>query len=270
MLWSTNGTLEDDGTLNKELIIDGYVREIDNFEELTAVGDSLFFTVDETASGDRNREFWFSGGTNSTSSKLYSETDYGQAAVRDTLFFTAGEGESLVRSDGTTTTEVVRDIEGGKMSELTSAGGILYFVSYDSGWQPLKLWSFNLNAAAPSGGGSYSSPVSSPVLPLASLRSKVVRFADFISNSSVLSKKARAGLTKAIKTFTAVNAVVCTGYTSGVRATASQRKLALDRARVACNVAKKLAPDVVVKIQAAAAMGTGPKFRAVRVKITGN
>jgi hypothetical protein len=152
------------------------------------------------------------------------------------------------------------------MYELTSAGGILYFVSYDSTWQRPRLWSFNLNTQAPPRGDSYSSPE----LTIASPRSKVVRFADFSGNSSILSKKARAGLTKAIKKFTAVNAVVCTGYTSGVRANASQRKLALDRARAACKIAKKLAPDAVVKLQAAAAKGTGPKFRAVRVKITGN
>jgi hypothetical protein len=107
------------------------------------------------------------------------------------------------------------------------------------------------------------------VLPLATVQTKVVRFTDFTSNNSVLTKKARAGVTKAIKKFTAVNSVVCTGYTSGVRATASQRKLALDRARAACKVATKLAPDAVVRIKADPARGMGANFRAVRVKITG-
>jgi ELWxxDGT repeat protein len=272
-LWSTNGTLEDDETLRKELIIDSQTRGIGNFEELTAVGDSLFFTGEETLTGEYNAELWFSGGSSDTSSLVYSETtagndilDFGLAAVGDKIFFTTGEGESLFSSDGTTTAEVVVDNQDDNMYELTSAGGILYFVSYDSSWQQPRLWSFNLNSPAPTGGGSYSAPV----LPLASLQTKVVRFQDFTSNSSFLSKKARAGLTKAIKKLTVVNSVVCTGYTSGVRATASQRKLALDRARLACNVARKLAPDAVVKLQADPARGTGAKYRAVRVKITGN
>jgi ELWxxDGT repeat protein len=269
-LWSTNGALQ-------ELIIDSQVREIGNFQELTPAGDSLFFTGEETITSEYNAELWFSGGSSETSSRLYSETtvgndilDYGLAAVGDKIFFTTGEGDSLFSSDGATTTEVVVDNQDDNTYELTSAAGILYFVSFDSAWERPRLWSFNLNAQTTSGGGSYYSPVSSPVLPLATLQTKVLRFEDFTSNSSVLSKRARAGIPKAVKKFTTVNTVVCTGYTSGVRATASQRKLALDRARVACNVAKKLAPDVVVKIQAAAAMGTGPKFRAVRVKITGN
>jgi ELWxxDGT repeat protein len=264
-LWSTDGTAQD-------LIIDSQVREIGNFEELTAAGDSLFFTGEETITGDYKTELWFSGGSSDTSSRVYSETtagndllDYGLAAVGEKIFFTTGEGDSLFSSDGTTTAEVVVDNQGDNMYELTSAGGILYFVSYDSSWQQPRLWSFNLNAQATSGGGSYSAPV----LPLASLQTKVVRVTDFTSNSSVLSKRARTGVTKAIKKFTEVNSVACTGYTSGQRATASQRQLALDRARAACKVATKLAPDAVVRIKADPARGMGANFRAVRVKITG-
>jgi ELWxxDGT repeat protein len=231
-------------------------------QNLTAVGNSLFFTVGEDA-----QQLWISGGTEASTIMLLDE-EYLEnlTAVKETLFFAPFESKNLWSSDGTIggTSQVAVEIDDSTISDIVSAGGILYFTAATAGVK--KLWSFNLNTQAPPRGGSYSSPE----LTIASPRSKVVRFADFSGNSSFLSKKARAGLTKAIKKFTAVNAVVCTGYSSGVRANASQRKLALARARAACKIAKKLAPDAVVKLQAAAAKGTGPKFRAVRVKITGN
>jgi hypothetical protein len=263
---------------------------VDEIEDLTAVGDKLFFTVVYDQEGEEGGELWMTGGTLATTELIYNSREYewdsdepevrSSTAVEDTIFFYSSFPQALMTSNGTVagTLQVEigidNDIEIAEISSLRSAGGILYFVSYDSDWRS-TLWSFNLNSQATSGGGSYSAPsgggsYSAPVLPLASLQTKVVRFTDLTSNSSVLSKRARAGVTKAIKKFTAVNSVVCTGYTSGVRATASQRKLALDRARKACRFVEKLAPDAVVRIKADPARGMGANFRAVRVKITGN
>jgi ELWxxDGT repeat protein len=273
-LWVSNGT---------------QTTEIKSFDsrsvfDLTAVGDKLFFTVEYVLENEEGDELWMTGGTLATTQLIYSARDYvwdsyapvvsSSTAVEDTIFFYSSFAQTLRTSDGTVegTLQVeadidndnVNDIEIVQSSNITSAGGVLYFTTNKAGAR--KLWSFNLNAQATSGGGSYSAPV----MPLATVQTKLVRFTDFTSNSSVLSKRARAGVTKAIKKFTAVNSVVCTGYTSGVRSTASQRKLALDRARKACRFVEKLAPDAVVKLKAAPAKGTGPKFRAVRVKITGN
>jgi ELWxxDGT repeat protein len=266
-LWVTNGT---------------ETTEIENFpgsdeiSDLTAAGDTLYFVIGDDGDGEK---LYMSDGTSVTELYDADEDDNlvnGLTAVEGKIFFGLEENpQTLWTSDGTVagTLQVEVGIDNDSLtqvdeSSIISAGGVLYFMTNKAGAS--KLWSFNLNTAAPTGGGSYSSPVSSPVLPLAILQTKVFRFADFTSNSSVLSKRARAGMTKAIKKFTAVNSVVCTGYTSGVRSTASQRKLALDRARKACSLVEKLAPDVVVKLKAAPARGTGPKFRAVRVKITGN
>jgi ELWxxDGT repeat protein len=254
---------------------------VDEIHDLTAVGDKLFFTVVYDQEDEEGGELWMTGGTLATTELLYNSREYdwdsdapevrSSTAVEDTIFFYSSFPQALMTSNGTVagTLQVEigidNDIEIAEISSLRSAGGILYFVSYDSDWRS-TLWSFNLNTAAPTGGGSYSAPV----LPLATVQTKVVRLTGFNSDSSVLTKKARARMTKAIKKFTAVNSVVCTGFTSGVMATTSQRKLALDRARKACRFVEKLAPDVVVKLKAAPARGTGPKFRAVRVKITGN
>jgi hypothetical protein len=266
-LWVTNGT---------------ETTEIENFpgsdeiSDLTAAGDTLYFVTGENGYGEK---LWMSDGTSVTELYDADEDDNlvnGLTAVEGKIFFGLEENpQTLWTSDGTVagTLQVEVGIDNDSLtqvdeSRIISAGGVLYFTTNKAGAR--KLWSFNLNTAAPTGGGSYSSPVSSPVLPLATLQTKVFRFADFTSNSSVLSQRARAGMTKAIKKFTAVNSVVCTGFTSGVMATTSQRKLALDRARKACRFVEKLAPDAVVKVKAAPARGTGPKFRAVRVKITGN
>jgi ELWxxDGT repeat protein len=273
-LWVTNGTL---------------TTEIESFDsqgvfDLTAVGDKLFFTVFFDQEDQEGGELWMTGGTLATTELIYSSREYdwdsdapqvsSSTAVEETIFFYSSFAQTLRTSDGTVAgtlqveadidNDSVNDIEIVQSSNITSAGGVLYFTTNKAGAR--KLWSFNLNTAAPTGGGSYSAPV----LPLATVQTKVVRLTGFNSDSSVLTKKARAGVTKAIKKFTAVNQVVCTGFTSGVMATTSQRKLALDRARKACRFVEKLAPDVVVKLKAAPAKGTGPKFRAVRVKITGN
>jgi hypothetical protein len=243
----------------------------------------LFFTVKYVLEGSEGDELWMTGGTLATTELVYSSREYdwnsdipdvrSSTAVEDTIFFYSSFAQTLRKSDGTVAgtlqveadidNDSVNDIEIVQSSSITAAGGVLYFTTNKAGAR--KLWSFNLNTPAPTGGRSYSAPV----LPLATVQTKVVRFTDFTSNSSVLTKKARAGVTKAIKKFTAVNQVVCTGYTSGVRATASQRKLALDRARAACKVSRKLAPDAVVRIKADPARGMGANFRAVRVKITG-
>jgi hypothetical protein len=255
--------------------------EIENFpgsveiSDLTAAGDTLYFVIGEDGAGEK---LYMSDGTSVTELYDADEDDSlvnGLTAVEGKIFFGLEENlETLWTSNGTVagTLQVEADIDNDsandidilRTSSITAAGGVLYFTTNKAGAR--KLWSFNLNTAAPTGGGSYSAPV----LPLATVQTKVVRLTGFNGDSSVLTKKARARMTKAIKKFTAVNSVVCTGFTSGVMATTSQRKLALDRARKACRFVEKLAPDVVVKLKAAPARGTGPKFRAVRVKITGN
>ena len=159
---------------------------------------------------------------------------------------------------------------------MARIGERLFFLTgnTNSGAVQGKLWSLALPSAPlpptpPSGKWSPSAVVSQPATVLET-KTKTSVFSRFLPNSSALPVAARKGIKKRIASFEAVNQVVCTGYTSGTRSNSSARALARQRAKAACAVAKRLAPTSEIKIKISPASGIGPKFRSVRVKITGS
>ena len=100
--------------------------------------------------------------------------------------------------------------------------------------------------------------------------SRTVRVANLNGDRFELTQAARTTIAATIRTFTEAQSIVCTGSTSGTRATASDRRLALRRAQEACELAKRLVPGVITEVRANPASGVGPRFRSVTVQISGN
>ena len=135
-IWRTDGTTA--GTVIVKDIRSGVDSSWPS--ELTAVGNTLFFTAyDGTGS-----QLWRSDGTSSGTWKVKTISAYGEPIhltdVAGTLFFAAYQeaaGYELWRSDGTAAgTVMVKDILPGSMSAmpeaLTSVGGTLFFTALDS------------------------------------------------------------------------------------------------------------------------------------------
>ncbi|WP_301337737.1 ELWxxDGT repeat protein, partial [Microcystis aeruginosa] len=122
-------------------------------ENLTAVGNTLFFTANDNVNG---RELWKSDGTAAGTvlvkdirpgsyaygSYSYSSSPDNLTAVGNTLFFTAFDdvnGRELWKSNGTAAgTVLVRDIRAGSFgsfgsypSNLTALGNTLFFTAFD-------------------------------------------------------------------------------------------------------------------------------------------
>jgi hypothetical protein len=96
---------------------------------------------------------------------------------------------------------------------------------------------------------------------------KVLNFTNFAGDGYRLPAAASRSLTAAVRAETGVTKVVCTGSTSGRRATASDRRLATRRAQEACAVVKRLAPEVEIEIKSNPASGQGARFRSVKVEL---
>lgn len=101
-------------------------------------------------------------------------------------------------------------------------------------------------------------------------RSVTLNYTNFIGDRSVLTAAARTGISRALAGFTNIDKVVCTGSTSGTRATAADRSLATARAKSACDLVKRLRPEVVVELKATPARGVGAPFRSVTLRISGS
>jgi len=163
-LWKSDGTAA--GTVLVKDINPGgnYMVPFGSFpENLTAVGNTLFFNADDGVNGE---ELWKSDGTEagtvlvrdirpgSYGSYSYSSSPDNLTAVGNTLFFTAFDdvnGEELWKSNGTAAgTVLVRDIRAGSFgsypSNLTALGNTLFFTAFDgvNGWE---LWRSDGTAA---------------------------------------------------------------------------------------------------------------------------
>lgn len=101
-------------------------------------------------------------------------------------------------------------------------------------------------------------------------RSVTLNYTNFIGDRSVLTAAARNGITRALAGFKTIDKVVCIGSTSGTRVTAADRRLASARAKAACDLIKRLRPEVVVELKATPARGVGARFRSVTLQISGS
>lgn len=101
------------------------------------------------------------------------------------------------------------------------------------------------------------------------LPSRTLLFTNFAGDGFRLPAAASRGIRSAVSSLGSASKIVCVGSTSGTRATASDRRLALRRAQEACNLAKRLVPGVVTEVRANPASGIGARFRSVTVQIVG-
>jgi ELWxxDGT repeat protein len=149
-LWRSDGTRS--GTVMVKDVVPAGSETGYRYEpsDLTAVGDTLFFTADD---GVHGQELWRSDGTRAGTVMVedirrgtYNSEISFPAAVRDTLFFAARDGtrgEELWRSDGTQAgTRLVKDIVPDDRSPgpsyMAEAGGALFFVA--PGDERYGLW----------------------------------------------------------------------------------------------------------------------------------
>lgn len=101
------------------------------------------------------------------------------------------------------------------------------------------------------------------------LSSRTLLFTSFPGDGFRLPAAAARGIRSAVSSLGEASKIVCTGSTSGTRATASDRRLALRRAQEACDLAKRLVPGVITEVRANPASGVGARFRSVTVQISG-
>ncbi|CAB4570330.1 unannotated protein [freshwater metagenome] len=103
-----------------------------------------------------------------------------------------------------------------------------------------------------------------------SVPSTTVRITSFAGNSFVLTSAAKRTIQLNLDSYDSIEKVICTGSTSGTRATAADRRLAAERARAACNYVKQLRPSALIEIKSNPAAGVGPRFRNVSIQVIEN
>ncbi len=154
-LWRSDGTKAGTARVKRFPSGDSDGYGSDGPENLTAVGNTLFFTASDDEHGE---ELWKSNGTaagtvmvaniqTGQSSGGYSYGPDNLTAAGDTLFFTADDGtagQEVWRSDGTTAgTVLVKDVHPGSYSsyadELTPVGDMVFFRARD-GVHGRELW----------------------------------------------------------------------------------------------------------------------------------
>lgn len=102
------------------------------------------------------------------------------------------------------------------------------------------------------------------------IKARNLLYTNFVGDRSVLPSSARSGISAALAGFKNVTKVVCIGSTSGTTATAADRRLAQQRAQAACNLVKRIRPDLVVELRTRPASGVGARFRSVTIQIQGS
>lgn len=121
-------------------------------------------------------------------------------------------------------------------------------------------------------GGSGPSPTlekpQTGVTPIAS-KTRYVRYTSFIPNRGKLTSNATKGITRTVKSFSKTKSVICTGLAVGSNASAFSRRVALERAQNACNLAKRISPAVSTQIKLSLVPGGNSQNRGVLLKITG-
>ena len=285
-LWKSDGTGA--GTV---LVKDIFAGGDDSYlDYLAAGGSTLFFQADDGANGE---ELWKSDGT-AEGTMLVKDIRSGTSgssprnlvAFGSVLFFSANDGShgfEFWKSDGTAEgTVMVQDIQEGTNSSSPNdffvVGSTLYF-GPDDGIRGSELWNFSLASVSSAGSqssGSSSeptathSPTPAPQVTEEPVTTKVVRFSQFAGDSAKLPARATRAIGVSLRAYSTIDRVVCTGFTSGVKATALGRKIALQRAQNACNVARLVAPKALIQVRANVASGVGAKFRTVQLSITGN
>ena len=119
--------------------------------------------------------------------------------------------------------------------------------------------------------GGSTTPISGgQTIPSDRVKSRTLRFTNFAGDGFRLPSSARTGITRVFKAIGDVDRVVCRGLTSARRVTPADQRLAENRAREACNLARQLAPTASIELRTSPAAGIGPRFRAVNLFILYN
>ena len=115
--------------------------------------------------------------------------------------------------------------------------------------------------------GSIAGNESSQGGPVSVFGTRTLRYTNFAGDGFRLPQPARVGITRVITSLDDVNRVVCRGITSARSSSAADQKLAENRAKEACNLARQLAPTASIELRTSPAAGVGPRFRAVNLFI---
>ena len=124
---------------------------------------------------------------------------------------------------------------------------------------------------AASGGSGSSWSIEKPKTELAPvpIKSRTVRYTSFIPNRSLLTGQARVGIPRTVRSFNKVKTVVCTGLAVGSNASAFSRSVAVERARNACNLAKRISPSITTQVKLRVVYGGNAQNRGVVLQMTG-
>ena len=115
--------------------------------------------------------------------------------------------------------------------------------------------------------GSIAGNESTQGGPVSVFGTRTLRYTNFAGDGFRLPQPARVGITRVITSLDDVNRVVCRGITSARSSSAADQKLAENRAKEACNLARQLAPTASIELRTSPAAGVGPRFRAVNLFI---
>ena len=126
-------------------------------------------------------------------------------------------------------------------------------------------------APAASGGSGSSWSIEKPKTELVPIpiKSRTVRFTSFVPNRSLLTSQARVGIPRTVRSFAKVKTVVCTGLAVGSNASAFSRSVAIERARNACSLAKRLSPSITTQVKLRLVYGGNAQNRGVVLQMTG-
>ena len=171
-------------------------------------------------------------------------------------------------ADGTlrsSTADAIFEKTGLQNAGISAATELSSYINF-SGYRMTKFDNFATEVTGATIKGAPAGSVSGldPVTPK-SVKSTV---SGFWGDSSFVNGAITKGLKKAASTPSTITAVTCTGTTASAKATAADKKLALNRAKNACAFIKTLAPSAKVTTVAKPATGTAGSNRAVIVEIT--
>ena len=140
------------------------------------------------------------------------------------------------------------------------AGVYDLLVSYEGGGTLIHQAAFTVVGLSTDNESAQGGPVSV-------IGTKTLRYTNFAGDRFSLPQSARVGITRVITSLDNVNRVVCRGITSARSTSAADQKLAENRAKQACNLARQLAPTASIELRTSPAAGVGPRFRAVNLFI---
>ena len=249
-----------------------------SISEIGLIGSTLFFGASD---GTNGTELWKSDGTSAGTTLVRDINSSGSSnpsqltAVGDILYLAATDGisgEELWRTDGTSVGTVqVADLNPGSSSSnplsILGFGDFVLFAADDGTvghewWRLGSLESTDDNFDNPGDSSRNNTPIvvdsKTPARPIAS---EVIR--SFSPDSARITAAQRSLIRKAVRSHRDSQRLVCIGATSGQRVDSFNQRLATNRARAVCDLAKRINPELRTSIKIRPSLGVSEKNRKV-------